>query len=137
MPNHEVIAADEELGRGVYSSRSAKRAQRAGGYPRIFIDNSSPARISVDRLCAAARGVLERIADARAQNRSGQQFYGWAVVLAEDAVEGGRCVMASPNCENPYHADIVLPLPETFDREELEAHAQQLADSAFWCERQT
>ena len=65
----------------------------------------------------------------------GKTFYGWAVIDAETAASNGRQVTASPQLDNPYHADIVLPDAAVEDREEQKRHAQELADASIWRNR--
>ena len=92
--------------------------------------------ISVDRLDLAppaeAAAAALRIANERGPTVS---FYGWAVVIAQEAGADGRQVRASAKPDNPYHADIVLPDLAAEDREEQKRHAQELADSSSWRER--
>ena len=73
--------------------------------------------------------IAETIANQRKRN-----FYGWAIVSAENASLDGRRVEASPLQHNQFHADIVLP-PEAKEREEQIMHAQLLADASSWCAR--
>ena len=56
-------------------------------------------------------------------------------MTVETAAASGRQAVASPQLGNPYHADIVLPDPAIEDREEQKRHAQELADSSVWRER--
>ena len=62
-------------------------------------------------------------------------FYGWAAIAAKDAESNGRQVVATPQPDNPYHADIILPNSTVEDRDEQVRHAQELADESCWCER--
>ena len=128
------IARTEELGRGIFSSRTARRAPRRIPH-HVFLERHGETDISVDRLSIAPQDEAIEIADdvGNARNR---EFYGWAVVVAEDAAENGRRVVASPIMnQNPYHADIVLPSIASEDREEQKRHAQELADISRWHSR--
>ncbi|MXW91263.1 MAG: hypothetical protein F4114_02830 [Rhodospirillaceae bacterium] len=134
MTDSEFIAPGENLGRGVFSSRDRNRARRSRVSLNVFLEKEGEARLSVDRLDVAPPAEAIEIADrvATARNRT---FYGWAVVVSETAAANGRRVVASPQLDNPYHADIVLPDPAVEDREEQKRHAQELADSSIWRER--
>lgn len=74
------------------------------------------------------------IAETRAADR-GKDFHGWAVITVENAATSGRRVEATPQLDNPYHADIILPDAVIEDREEQKRHAQELADASIWRER--
>ena len=121
----------ENLGRGVFSSRQAKRAQRATPPKHVFLEREGVTEISVDRLDRAPPSWVVVIADANAAGR-GATFYGWAVVTARKAAANGRQVQATPKPDNPYHADIVLPALAAEDQDEQIRHAQELADNASW-----
>jgi len=100
----------------------------------VFLEKEGEARLSVDRLDVAPAAEASEIADRVATARK-RTFYGWAVVTSETAAANGRRVLATPQPENPYHADIVLPDLAAEDREEQKRHAQELADSSVWRER--
>lgn len=125
------VALEEELGRGVASSKGAARAKRSRVPFREFLPQSGETNISVDRLSVAPLNDALAIAEARDTAR-GRTFYGWVVVTAESAGENGRQVVASPVYDNPYHADIVLPQSVAQDRDSQKRHAQELADSSRW-----
>lgn len=134
MENSPGIASWEELGRGVYSSKHARRCRNGRTPVKVFLERPGETRVSVDRLTIAPQREAMAIASARASGREGV-FRGWAVVNMEGATGSGRMVVASPiPDDNPYHADIVLSQSETIDREEQTRHAQELADSSYWRE---
>jgi len=132
VPNN--IALTEDLGRGVFSGKQAKRAQRARVSFHVFLEQEGNTEISVDRLTLApedqATAIAGKVASARIR-----AFYGWAVVTAAEAGDDGRRVKATPTPDNPYHADIILPDITAQDREEQKRHAQELADTSRWRER--
>lgn len=133
----ESVAPDESLGRGISSSRIARRARRPNFQVpiNVFLPPRGETDISVDRLGVAPHDAAVTIADTRDSARD-RTFYGWAVLTAEVATGNGREVAASPiPCVNPYHADITLPEEATHDREEQKRHAQELADASFWNDR--
>ena len=47
---------------------------------------------------------------------SGKSFWGWYTLTAGDVEAVGCSVKPSPSDDNPYHADILIPVP--FDAEE-------------------
>ena len=131
MTAEDDIAPEENLGRDVFSSGQARRADRGRVPIHVFLEREGEPELSVDRLDLASPGEAAEIADRVAAGR-GKTFYGWAVVDAETAGSNERQVTASPQLDNPYHADIVLPDPAVEDREEQKRHAQELADEATW-----
>ena len=132
----ETIAPDEELGRGVFSSRHANRALRSRVPHHVFLEKEGVIKISVDRLTIAPSGTAIAIAEKTAASRDAR-FYGWAAVVAKLAKTNGRRVVPSPlpGQDNPYHADIILPDSAEEDREEQKRHAQELADYSRWREK--
>ncbi len=135
MEAPEDIAPHEELGRGLSSSRNARRARRSNLPITEFWPRANESGISVDRLTEAGSAEALRIADRRDAER-GRTFYGWAVLVAEAAGQNGRRVVATPIPDtNPYHAEIVLPESAARDGDELRRHAQQLRDASSWRDR--
>ena len=128
------VAPGEDLGRGVFSSRNRDRARRGKTPHHVFLEREGRVEISVDRLSCAPGIEVAEIADRVAANRDAT-FYGWAVVIEEHARASGRRAIATPQSENPHHADIVLPAPAAEDREEQKRHAQELSDASTWKER--
>ena len=129
MLEYNTIHPTEELGRGIFSSSTAKRSRTA--IPKnVFLEREGNTQISVDRLSLAPAIVAIQIADAVASQRK-RKFYGWAIISAESASLNGRLVEASPLIHNQFHADIVLP-PEAIKREDQIMHAQLLADASSW-----
>ena len=76
----------------------------------------------------------DKVAVGRSVDRT-VSFYGWAVIAAEYAGSDGRQVVATPQPDNPYHTDIILPDSTAEDRDEQIRHAQELADASRWRER--
>ena len=129
MTNHDAVHPNEELGRGIFSSKTARRSRTA--IPKnVSLERKGITRLSVDRLSLAPAIKAIQIAEAVAIKRE-RNFYGWAIISAESASLEGRRVEASPVKDNQFHADIVLP-PEAKDREEQIMHAQLLADASSW-----
>ena len=125
------LTGEEELGRRVYSSRSAQRASRSRVPFREFLEKPGVTDLSVDRLSAAPPNKVAAIADRDGVARDAV-FYGWAVLTVAQAARDGRTAIASPLPNNPYHADIRLPTLAGEDREEQKRHAQELADVSGW-----
>ena len=128
------ITPEEELGRGVFSSRNADRARRSRVPLNVFLEKQGKIDISVDRLSVAPSDEAIAIADTVGVARNAT-FYGWAVVTAGNAGSNGRQAASSPLPHNPYHADIVLPELAAEEREEQKRHAQELADFSHWRDR--
>ena len=124
IPNQ--IAPAEELGRGISSRRNARRAERSKIPYHEFLPREGVTEISVDRLSVGSLKESTVIADAR-----NPKFFGWAVVIAEDAGRSGRKVAATPLEGNPRHADIILPSAAK-DRDEQRRHAHELRDLSTW-----
>lgn len=124
----------DKLGRGVFSSRHAKRARNGTIVPEVFTERKDAESLSVDRLDHASDEEMAEIGDRIAEGREGNRsFYGWAVVSVEAASKDGRKVQASPRLYNPYHADIYLNIPESNERKLLQVeHAHSLAVESEW-----
>ena len=123
----------EDLGRGISSSRNARRAEHFKVPVNEFLPRMGVTAISVDRLSVGSLQEATAIADARDGARVPQRrFYGWAVVIAENAARNGRQVAATPTEGNPRHADIILPASAANDRVEQKRHALELRDSSTW-----
>ena len=105
---------------------------------RVFLERHGEVSISVDRLDFAEPEEMATLGDKVAVGRSVDRtvsFYGWAVIAAEDAGSSERQVVATPQPDNPYHTDIILPDSIVEDRDEQVRHAQELADASHWRER--
>ena len=120
------IAPDEELGRRIRSSRYLS-------IPKHLFIPPPGTRLSVDRLSIAsaadAMQELIQLAEKKCAQRE-RTFYGWAVLTAAVVRQNERRVVASPEDDNPYHADIVLPEKVADDQLAINRHAQELADAA-------
>ena len=140
----EEIGSTEPLARAVYSRRHFKN--REGEPAKVTLkafepekDRSNPAErareISVDRFNYLSLDAAFSLAEGRATRRK-VNFYGWAVLTAEDAAKDGRYVISSPSIDelNPAHADIMLPPATTSDDEKRAKHLFDLAECAWWLE---
>lgn len=124
------VEPSEDLGRGVFSSRVARRSHRSVPHT-VFLERPGVPRISVDRLSIAPRAEALDHARNMAEQRDGR-FYGWAVLSAELAASSGRRVLATPQKDNPFHADIELPDSAQEERDDQIQHARELADACRW-----
>ena len=134
----QSISPNETLGRGVFSSTQAHRADRGTIPFHVFLERRGEVNISVDRLDFAKPEDMATLGDAVAVGRSVgsvRTFYGWAVIAAEDAESNGRRVVATPQPDNPYHADIILPASAAEDYKEQRRHTQELTAASRWRER--
>lgn len=137
----KTIQDDEMLGRSVFSSSAEKRARRGIIIRDIFLVRRDDNCISVDRMDHASDEEMALLADARGEGRN-SEFYGWATLNAADAAGAvslndaiyRRAIEASPLRENPYHANIVMALPDAnLERRDIQKqHALALAANAEW-----
>ena len=104
------VEDDEELGRSVFSGRQSRTATNSGVPFHVFLERAGEREISVDRLTLTP--LAEIAANAirvAAQRNPPRNFYGWAVVRAEQVRAAGYEVHDSPLPDNRYHTDIILP----------------------------
>ena len=124
------LRGNERLGRRVFSRRHT-RGTRARW--RAFYDWRADS-LSADRLNREPPAILAARAWRAATSReTKRQFYGWLAVLVAVARLEGRAVRATPQPDNPSHADIDLPGTPTTDEERkmrAPTHAQLLAERA-------
>lgn len=130
------IAESEQVGRGVFSGRHARAAERGRVPLRVFQERRGHRAISVDRLTQATLAEAVANADAIAAARqNGRRFYGWAALSVGDVLGIGCAVAATPYAGNPYHADILLPESVIDDWAEQQQYALELAVRARWTPR--
>ena len=124
----------ETIGRRVFSSRNARRARNGRIVPEVFLESLEAESISVDRTDHAETTVLAAVAQQAGQNRTPQKrFHGWGTIQVWEAASNGRSVKATPDGNNPYHADIYLNLPRDQERRDAQKqHANELAALANW-----
>lgn len=135
------------LGRDVLSRSDRKKIQRGLPVPELFMDSASPFDLSVNRLAPepgqeppadrpdlVSDRVIAQISDHRAK-RLGRNFYGWAVLSVEHAEQEGRMVLATPQKDNPWHADIRLPVEAKENIRIRRRHATRLAANVQWRSR--
>ena len=111
-----AIEPTDEFGREERSESGAKRAFRrldAMGGGRAPVARFKPPRssneISVNRMGLAPEDHLAEIGkkNAKPLNKS---FWGWYILFAGDIEAVGCSVSLSSLADNPYHADIIIPV---------------------------
>ena len=114
VPNS--IDAKDNLGREESSGRSAKYAfrhrnakNRSGPRVSKFKPPKDSNEISVNRLGLAPDSEMAEIG-IRNATRLRKSFWGWYILSANDVEAVGCIVKPSPVPDNPYHADIVMPV---------------------------
>lgn len=135
-PAPDAVGHGEDLGRSVAKTLWADKASRGVISRDVFVDTRPTNVLSVDRMDHAPRGEMAQIARGREARREGnRRFRGWALVRSDSAGRSGRTVTPTPQPDNPYHADIRLPVPaDAWEevKQEKRAHGQELADFARW-----
>ncbi len=112
----DSIAKGDRLGREERSQSDAKRSFRRlkkEGKARVPVSKFRPPKnsneISVNRMDLAPVAKMAELG-MRNASLSEKLFWGWYILTAED-IEGVGCsVKSSPSDDNPYHADIVIPV---------------------------
>ncbi len=132
MIHPSSLTPDEELGRRVSSSKDSRMARRGNIPLRLFLRRDTR-ELSVDRLRNDCLPEVTAIAVDYDERRD-RNFYGWAVVTQDVASRNGRRVEPSPQEDNKYHADIILPDSVLSDKNERERHALELSAEARWQE---
>lgn len=127
-PDH--LRSDEKLGRQVSSSTYISKLKRGDVPPVLFVREGSP-EVSTDRLHSDYFPDVANSETDFHKNR-GRTFYGWAVISQDKLSQIGLAATPSPTPDNPYHADIILPLSPEPDRHEIYPYAVKLAAKASW-----
>ena len=110
------IAKEDRLGREERSQKSARRSFRRlkeEGKARVpvlrFKSPRNSNEIPVNRMDLAPVDTMAELGMRNARSL-GKSFWGWYILTTGD-VEGVGCsVKPSPLDDNPYHADIVIPV---------------------------
>ena len=136
-----AIRASDELGREARSQTEAKKALRKRekgpvGHARmtVFRPPDDASEISVNRMGFASDAEMADIGIRNDAADRGRLFWGWYILSAGDIGAAGCSVKPSPSCDNPYHADIVVPVALDADdrRDALTEYAKDLADRAVF-----
>ena len=121
----EPLGNSEKLGRDERSRTSARRSFRrlkAEGKARVpaskFEPPNNTSEISVNRMDLAPTVTLAELG-VRNASLSSKKFWGWYTLTAGDIEEAGCRIIPTPLDDNPYHADIVVPVAlDTEDRKD-------------------
>ena len=74
--------------------------------------------------------------DQRASQIEGSDgVQGWLVISVANAGHGLRRVKPSPQCDNPYHVEIVLPAEHAKGWEDAEVHLREFLSLSRWQDR--
>ncbi|MCY4259828.1 MAG: hypothetical protein OXC91_06160 [Rhodobacteraceae bacterium] len=112
------IASNERLGRQEWSKSSAIKAIqqiKLGKRVNFILANKFEPRnghgdLSVDRMDLAEQAEFAKLAEKNTTCED-QLFGGWYTLTVHDMSKAGCRTKPTPLTENPYHADIVFPMP--------------------------
>ena len=136
-----AIQEGDQLGREARSQTEARKALRkrekgAIGHARmtVFRPSDNASEISVNRMGFASDAEMADIGIRNAAADRGKLFWGWYMLSGGDIGAAGCSVEPSPSCDNPYHADIVVPVALDAEdrRDALTEYAKELADRAVF-----
>ena len=138
------IREDEGLWRDVYRERQ-KRALNCPVEDRIvsrstknvFGSSQGPdSRVSTNRYDDVSLEYATAQGDSRAVRIDGSNgVQGWLIIANRDACRSGRRVVYSPQDDNPYHAEVVLPEEHARDWEDAEVHLRAFLSLSTWQDR--
>ena len=110
------IANGEKLGREERSQSNARKSFRRlkeEGKARVPVSKFKPPQnsneISVNRMDLAHVNTMAELGKRNADS-IGKLFWGWYILTKNEVEEVGCSVRQSPSDENPYHADIIIPV---------------------------
>lgn len=135
----EAIQEGEGLWRNVYREKE-KRAVEAGKFNRwarsIFGPQVPNAEISTNLYDRVDLDFATEQGDNRARGVVGSNgIQGWLVLNERDASRKGRRVVYTPQPDNPYHADIILPDEHAHDWEDDQVHLREFLSLSRWQDR--
>ena len=87
-------------------------------------------RISVNRMDSAPTATLAELG-VRNASLSGKRFWGWYTLGTDDVEDVGCKAIPAPLKENPYHADIVMPV--ALDAEDRRDALRECARDLAYC----
>lgn len=131
----DSITKEDRLGREERSQRNARRSfgrlKREGDARAPVSRFNSPKdsnEISVNRMDFVSEATMAKLG-MRSASSSGKLFWGWYILTAGDIQEVGCSVKPSPSDDNPYHADILIPVALDAEerRDEVIEYARDLA----------
>ena len=140
----EDIREDEGLWRDVYRERQKralncavedravnKRTKAVFGNPQV-----PDPRVSTNRYDDVSLEYATAQGDDRAARIEGSDgVHGWLIIAKRDASKGRRSVEYTPQEDNPYHAEIVLPEEHARDWEDAEVHLRAFLSLSRWQDR--
>ncbi len=119
IEDSETFGRDERSVSGTRAKsmfRQLKKGGKANVKAAVFEPPRNTNEISVNRLSLATKNTLAEIGERNANlmkcPRSGHKnkFWGWYTLTASDIRESGCSIKPTPLNDNPYHADIVVPV---------------------------
>ena len=138
-----AVADSESLARSVHQS-SGYRKGKGGEEDKVRFRAFEPPRdptdpdkvfpeISLDRSQYVTECQALALAWGRASARGGK-FYGWAIIVADEARGCGTQVVSSPlpGGRNPAHAEIVLPPGDVGNVQDRNSRLTELAAASWW-----
>lgn len=135
----EAIQEGERLWRDVYreEQKQAARAKRSNYSARSIFGPQVPnAEISTnlyDRVCL--QYATEKGDDRAKQIKGSRGVEGWLVISVRDASREHRRIVQSPQPDNPYHADIILPDEHAHDWEDDRVRVLEFLSLSRWQDR--
>ncbi len=140
----EEIREDEGLWRDVYREKQkrtldcpveerigSRRTKAVFGTPQV-----PDARVSTNRYDAVSLEYATAQGDGRAARIDGSDgVQGWLIITKRDASKGRRTVVYTPQEDNPYHAEIILPDEHARDWEDAEVHLREFLSLSMWRDR--
>ena len=140
----EAIREDEGLWRDVYREKQ-KRALDCPVQDRIvsrstktvFGSSQGPdTRVSTNRYDDVSLEYATAQGDGRAARIDGSDgVQGWLIITKRNASKGRRSVVYTPQDDNLYHAEIILPDEHARDWEDAEVHLRAFLSLSMWRDR--
>ena len=131
LGNSETFGRDERSEkRAKRSFRQLKTNGKAKVRASIFEPPKNSNEISVNRMDLASETKLAEIG-MRNANLIGKNFWGWYIFTTEDIIGVGCSVGSTPSKDNPFHADIFIPVE--LETEGYRHAIKQYAISLAYC----
>jgi len=134
-----AIKEDEFLWRDVYYERQKKQLAIEDrpinrNTKTVFGDGRAPyPEISTNRYDDIDLACATVLSDARAPREQGSTgIQGWLKIAKHHAAEEGRCVVYSPDADNIYHSEIVLPDADAGNWEDAKLHLMAFLNRSLW-----
>jgi hypothetical protein len=140
----QAVADSEQVARSVHQRSGFKRGKQVGEDDKVTFRAFDPPKdpddrnkrlreISVDRCRYLTEDQAVELAWERAPARGGE-FFGWAVISAEEVRKCKPQVVSSPavDQDNTAHADIMLPPGDIDDAQVRNRRLTELAAASCW-----